>query len=79
MIYQRVRGRIGGRVMSGLNGQHSGRAGMLSGVAAAIAGMTLNWASSPGNLLPPGFSLTRASQTRPILTRLACCKPPRLT
>jgi len=60
MIYQRVRGRIGGRVMSGLNGQHSGRAGMLSGVAAAIAGMTLNWASSPGNLLPPGFSLTRA-------------------
>ncbi len=61
MIYQRVRGRIGGRVMSGLNGQHSGRAGMLSGVAAAIAGMTLNWASSPGNLLPSGFSLTRAS------------------
>lgn len=59
MIYQRVRGRIGGRVMSGLNGQHSGRAGMLSGVAAAIAGMTLNWASSPGNLIPPGFSLTR--------------------
>jgi len=47
--------------MSGLNGQHSGRAGMLSGVAAAIAGMTLNWASSPGNLLPSGFSLTRAS------------------
>jgi len=59
MIYQRTRGRIGGRVMSGLNGQHSGRAGMLSGVAAAIAGMTLNWASSPGNLIPPGFSLTR--------------------
>ncbi len=46
--------------MSGLNGQHSGRAGMLSGVAAAIAGMTVNWASSPGNLLPPGFTLTRS-------------------
>jgi len=50
--------------MSGLNGQHSGRAGMLSGVAAAIAGMTLNWASSPGNGTPPGFTNSNSSTNR---------------
>jgi hypothetical protein len=44
---------------SGRSGQFSGRRGVWSGYREF--GDTLNWGSAPGNLLPPGFSLTRAS------------------